>query len=57
MINSADKILMSAIQRQPKQSQQKVKKLKLDFETISILQDLLLGSHCCFDLSGGLQGW
>ena len=27
------------------------------FETISIFQDLLLGSHCCFDLSGGLEGW
>ena len=33
------------------------KKVKLDFETVSIFQDLLLGSHCCFDLSGGLQGW
>ena len=23
----------------------------------STLQDMLTGSHCCFDIRGGLMGW
>jgi len=31
--------------------------LDLGCEKDNFCVDLLLGSHCCFDLSGGLQGW